>query len=291
MINVVSLNRLVTATTYDTGRQLRRAALLLPFALAASLLTGAQAQDGLPLRGLEPNQSTSGNATANPASPLPESTAPSVKQAAPSQVSPVSSSAGWFAPAAPAAQLPAQPKPLSAIVGRDIDFDIKPGSAPSKEMRALRVKVHNRSDEPLIFDGDRSSLVASSNLASAVAHCISQNELDAVGRPPTTFKGKFASDLAAVATAAPSVGIVQTLETIKIEHGPIAGRYEWDEARRTHEESRFGRRLVYPGDSTDGNIYFSADTPFEGRLLSIPVKSFYDNSDQAAVTKLIESSN
>lgn len=180
-------------------------------------------------------------------------------------------------------------KPLAAIIGRDIDFDIYPARAPSVKMKALHVRVRNRSDEPLIFDGDHTSIALREGGARTLA--ISQHELDAVNRPPTTLKGKFSSDVKATVTAAVSVGMVQTIDTLKREYGPIEKRYEYDEQRRTNEESRFGQRLLYPGDSTDGNIYFSATTSFEGQMLSIPVKSFYDKTDQSSITKIIQSTN
>jgi hypothetical protein len=188
-------------------------------------------------------------------------------------------------PSAGTAAKPSE-KPLSAIIGREVDFDIYPGRAPSKQMKALHVKVQNRSDEPLVFDGDH-SLIASKENGSQIAICITQMALDSVGRPPTTFKGRLSSDLKATVTAAATVGAVQTAETLKKQYGPITKRYEWDEERRQNEESRFGRRLLYPGDTTDGNIYFKAGTQFSGNTLTMPVKSFYDGSDQASLSKPI----
>jgi hypothetical protein len=179
-------------------------------------------------------------------------------------------------------------KPLSAIIGRDVDFSIYPGRAPSKQMKALHVKVQNRSDEPLVFDGDHSLIASNGN---QIATCITQMELDSVGRPPTTFTGRLSSDLKASVTAAATVGAVQTAETLKKQYGPITKRYEWDEERRQNEESRFGRRLLYPGDTTDGNIYFKAGTSFSGNTLTMPVKSFYDGSDQASLSKPIPASD
>ncbi len=180
--------------------------------------------------------------------------------------------------------------PISVIVTEQVDLDIYPAGAPSKKMKALRVKVHNRSEAPLIFDGDRSSVTAQ-NGGRVVAKCIAQRELDAVDRPPTTFTEKLSSDLKATVTAAASVGIVQTAETMKREAGPIEKRYEYDHQRQVNEESRFGRRLVYPGDSTDGNIYFSANTSFEGQLLSMPIKSFYNTANEATLSKPIRANN
>ena len=88
-------------------------------------------------------------------------------------------------------------------------------------------------------------------------------------------------------TAAVSVGIVQTAETMKREAGPIENRYEYDHARQKNEESRFGRRLVYPGDSTDGQIYFDSNVPLEDAVLELPIKLFYDSTTEATLGKPI----
>jgi len=198
-----------------------------------------------------------------------------------SPASPTSASNGLLDPAKPVA------KPLSAIVGRDVDVRLVPGHTPSRRMKALHVTVHNRSDEPLVFEGDK-SLICSRDTGSLEARCLSQVDLDAVDRPAVTFKGKVASDVVASATAAVSVGVVQTVDTIRREYGPINKRYEYDQARRENEESRFGRRLLYPGDRSDGNIYFPAEATMHGKMLTIPVKSFYDGSTQSSISVLIE---
>jgi hypothetical protein len=168
--------------------------------------------------------------------------------------------------------------PIAAIVNQQVDVEIFSASAPSKKLKALRVKVRNRSDSPLIFDGDR-SFVTSQKGGQLIARCISQKQLDTIGRPPTTFGQKFSADLKDTVTAAASVGIVQTVKTVETETGPIEKRYEYDRERQVNEESRFGRRLIYPGDTTDGNIYFPTDVPLENALLQVPIKSFYDTAE------------
>jgi hypothetical protein len=184
---------------------------------------------------------------------------------------------------------PAPAGALSAIVGREIEIRVTRGTAPSKKMKAIHVSVQNKSDQPLVFEGGSSTLesMAKPGYAQSVIRCISQDRLDSLKRPPTTFKGKLVSDTKATLTAAASVGAVQTAEGILNEHGPILKRYEWDEERRENEESRFGKRLLYPGDLSAGEIYFPFDTSFEGMILKMPVKSFYDGSAQASVTKVL----
>jgi hypothetical protein len=117
--------------------------------------------------------------------------------------------------------------------------------------------------------------------------CLTQANVDSIGKPPTTARAKIATDFKSTVEAALTVGAIPTAQTIIVEHGPILKRYEWDESRREHEESRFGKRLLYPGDKSDGTIYFQDGVSFDQKSLVIPVKSFYDGADQAALMQSI----
>lgn len=157
----------------------------------------------------------------------------------------------------------------------------------SSRFKALSVRVENRTDKTIVVDGDRASIMAQSG-QDARFICASQNAIDAIGKPPSTVKGKLNSDFRATVTAALTIGAVQTAETIITEHGPIRKRYEWDEQRREREDSRFGKRMLYPGDKTDGLIFFDSTITLNKKLLTIPVTSFYDGTAQTALQKILD---
>jgi hypothetical protein len=177
-------------------------------------------------------------------------------------------------------------RPLSATVGRDIDLTVERAPAFTGRFVALSVKVENKSDKTLVVDGDRASLSSDDTRVASVA-CLMQANVDAIGKPPTTAKAKIATDFKSTVEAALTVGAIPTAQTIIVEHGPILKRYEWDESRREHEETRFGKRLLYPGDKSDGMIYFTDGISFDKKSLVIPVKSFYDGADQAALIQAV----
>jgi hypothetical protein len=182
-------------------------------------------------------------------------------------------------------QVPAL-RPLSATVGREIDFTVARATAFTGRFVALSVKVENKSDKTLVVDGDRASLSSDDPKVASIA-CLTQTNVDAIGKPPTSAKAKIATDFKSTIAAALTVGAVPTAQTIIVEHGPILKRYEWDEQRRQHEENRFGKRLLYPGDKSDGMVYFTDGTTFDQKSLTIPVKSFYDGADQASLIQSI----
>jgi hypothetical protein len=177
-------------------------------------------------------------------------------------------------------------RPLSATVGRDIDLTVARATAFTGRFVALSVKVENKSDKTLVVDGDRASLSSDDTKVASIA-CLTQANVDAIGKPPTTAKAKITTDFKSTVEAALTLGAIPTAQTIIVEHGPILKRYEWDESRREHEEARFGKRLLYPGDKSDGMIYFKDGISFDQKSLVIPVKSFYDGADQAALIQMI----
>ncbi|HEY9684972.1 MAG TPA: hypothetical protein V6C86_25570 [Oculatellaceae cyanobacterium] len=176
--------------------------------------------------------------------------------------------------------------PLSATIGSDIILIVSQATPFNPQFKALDVKIENRSDSTLVMDGDRAYVSALDAHATQIP-CLAQRDLDAVGRPPTTMKEKIAKDTADTIGAALTVGAIPTAKGVITEHGPIRKRYEWDEQRREREESRLGQRLLYPGDKTEGLIYFRATDSLNKKTLTIPVKSFYDGTEQTALRQTL----
>ena len=175
-------------------------------------------------------------------------------------------------------------QPLQATVGGDILLMVTPGSSFNPRVKSVAVRIENRSDETLVMNGDRAYLSALDEHSPQVP-CLAQSDLDAFGRPPTTIKAKIKSDTLQTIGAAVTVGAIPTAEGIIKEHGPIKKRYEWDEQRREREETRLGKRLLYPGDKTEGLVYFRDSDSFSQKFLTIPVTSFYNGAEQASLRK------
>jgi hypothetical protein len=102
--------------------------------------------------------------------------------------------------------------------------------------------------------------------------------------PPDNFKGKLKSDAWATASSAALVGAVQTIQDAARQEGPILGRYGQDEARRRNETSSFGKRIVWPGDTSEGVIYFGATPSLQSASLTLPVNTLYNEEDQTVLT-------
>jgi len=175
-------------------------------------------------------------------------------------------------------------QPLQAIVGVQASLTIIQGQVVLKKFRGLKIKVTNDTDRPIVFDGDNAVAIAGGanyNTATLV-------QLEEINRLPHTFGQKLSSDLKATTTATVTVGAVQTAEGIKSQFGPILPRYEGDEKRRELEDTRFGKRVVYPGEDSEGVLYFPTNDSLQGAVLQLPASSLYDNNDKAAVSRRVD---
>ncbi len=175
--------------------------------------------------------------------------------------------------------------PLSQLVPNNVDViaSVAPGI---KQLLAVRLSVSNKTQVPLIVDGDHATLQRGATDANPLV-AAPQAALDAIGHPPTTFGKKFITDARDVVLAGISVGAIPTVETFKEQFGPIEKRYGYDEDRRAREQTRFGKRVLYPGDTSSGNVYFKVGSIAQGMTLRFPIKSFYSQSNQVVLSTTI----
>ncbi len=158
---------------------------------------------------------------------------------------------------------PAVPAELAGEVTVSIEKD----AITIDHMRGLLLKVSNTSKHPVMVDGDAAQVVLNTNTESGA----SLSDIERKGLPPTDAKAQIKKDAKDTLTAAFTVGAVQAIEGIKMQHGPILDRYGTDEKRRQQELVRFGKRILWPGEVSTGTIYFNTEISFSGGTLEIPL--------------------
>jgi hypothetical protein len=79
--------------------------------------------------------------------------------------------------------------------------------------------------------------------------------------------------------AAVTVGAVPTISDIKNAKRPVLDRYGHDEERRSVEASRFGRRILWPHQKTQGIVFFETDDPLGSARIDIPATTLFDQKD------------
>ena len=110
--------------------------------------------------------------------------------------------------------------------------------------------------------------------------------LEEMTNPVLTLKEKVIDDIKATTIAGGSIGGIPTLNDINRQAGPILGRYGGDEDRREGENLALpGKRVVWPGDTTKGVVYFVTKQPLTGASIDMPVSALYDSTDQSSVSK------
>ncbi|MBU6455028.1 MAG: hypothetical protein KGS72_24875 [Cyanobacteria bacterium REEB67] len=186
--------------------------------------------------------------------------------------------------------------PLAEILNQ-VPARIEGQDSRRGKYQGWKVTVTNNSDRPLLFDGD--AAVSLSLPGAAPAPCVSMEKLAQLSVLPeqsASFKKRLATDVKATAVAAVTIGWAQTIHDQKQGSGVVVaangGRYGLDEQRREDQLRRFGKRVLWPGDSSSGIIYFAASVAAAnaagatGALpikISIPVASYYDKADQGVL--------
>src|SRR5262249_33838575 len=138
----------------------------------------------------------------------------------------------------------------------------------------------NDTPRPLVIDGDTArALVDEKSYACATLEAIQKSILPSHGGKALTA-GVFTKVIPAAAT----VGWAPTLKDIHTMKQPVRMRYGPDEVRRLAEESRFGERVLWPHQKTEGIVYFPAGTSLKGAKIEMPVHTLFDATDRTILT-------
>jgi hypothetical protein len=177
--------------------------------------------------------------------------------------------------------VPAKPhEPLVTVAPSKIDLSILGYDDSLKGLHGLKIFVRNRTDRSLLLN----SYKATATLSGVSYPACSAQKLARVITPPETFKKVLERDTISTATATFTVGAVQTAQDALLYAGPVLKRYGPDEDRRQTETETFGERILWPGDTTTGVVYFDTDSSLAGANINLPVQSFYDSNDSAQLT-------
>lgn len=172
-------------------------------------------------------------------------------------------------------KVPKPPLPLTAVISNVI-LTTSPQEYLMGDFHGLKVHISNGTDRPLLFNGDKAVIKFDGQCAAP----ITVGQLQDAVCPASTTK----EQIIGVLKVAVTVGLEPTIRDIKMEKGPILQRYGCDEKRREDEQSRFGQRILWPGDSSDGIVYFNTDRSLHGGTLELPISSLADLQDQSTLS-------
>jgi hypothetical protein len=166
-------------------------------------------------------------------------------------------------------------KPLKAYIGMSVTLHIDRRGIAFDSLRGILVTVTNEIDRPLVLDGDKAQGVASGK----TYQCAPLTTLQQIIMPSHTNKDVLESIYRNILPAAITVGAVPTIKDFKKSRLPVLERYGPDEERRQVEQSRFGRRILWPHQKTQGIVYFETDDTMDGAKIEIPATTLFDTTD------------
>jgi len=162
------------------------------------------------------------------------------------------------------------------------------------------VDVKNESEEALVFDGEH----AMATSPTCQFQLASVSDVASIPSPRKPFLSRFLDGTIETAIGAGGVGSVAAVTDVVNNAGPVEHRYGPDEARRIDEQSRFGRRVLFPGESSVGVVYFkkSKQSHEQGKpgdirsesnnraaeaaeTMTMPVRPLYDGNSQDSINK------
>jgi hypothetical protein len=169
--------------------------------------------------------------------------------------------------------------PLKSVINFEAEMKVDRDEVKLDGLRGISVEVKNNTDRTLIFHGNQ----ASATISGKTVVCVSKTELERVMNPMLSGKHRVKSDFINSVVGLSTIGAVPAAKGIVEQSKPVLERYGRDERRRQAESARFGDRVVWPGSSTRGIMYFDVDEPLSGAAIQVPVSSLYDTSDQASI--------
>jgi hypothetical protein len=160
-----------------------------------------------------------------------------------------------------------QSPPLMGVITQQVSVTV--GKQPIRRgpFSGLLVHLHNGTNSPLMFDGDRARVrIGSDQLVPAV----SDATLEATVAPPPSKRHEWRVGLDNAFT----LGWSSTIFEEWLERGPVLPRFGDDQLRREATLERFGLRILWPGDETQGIVFFATPDSLETGKLELPVATF-----------------
>lgn len=168
-------------------------------------------------------------------------------------------------------------KPLKDIASKTIQVLVEQEDVVVRGKHGVRIHVVNKSDRAVIFNGD--DAIATLNGVEHPSSIMSEFD-DLSGSQPTFINDLDASDPGR--PEAISIRGIQSYNDLLKKPKPTLDRFNRDDYQRKEaDQTRFGQRILWPGDSSSGTIIFQSSEALGNSRLKIPICSFFDAADRA----------
>lgn len=169
--------------------------------------------------------------------------------------------------------------PITGFIGMTLKMDVNRAEVKFKDLKGLAVTVSNDTNRPLVINADE----AVAKVSAQTYKCASLTQVQLAVNPEHGI-GKMAMDMIfKVAPAAASIGVVPTAQDFIRQSKPPLERYGKDQERRVVESTRFGKRILWPREKTQGIIYFNNKANLDKATIEIPVATLFDKQDSGTL--------
>jgi len=172
------------------------------------------------------------------------------------------------------------PEPLKVYINMGLKLQVDQRDIIFDKLRGVMITVTNQTNRPLVIDGTKAMALVGNKNYIAVPVAILQKAL----LPPGGFGHAVKSIGTKIIPAAITVGAVPAIKDMKTNNEPILARYGPDEARRQVESSRFGRRILWPRQKTQGILYFQTEEALGTAKINISATTLFDPQDTCTLS-------
>jgi len=177
---------------------------------------------------------------------------------------------------------PGQPhssEALQGFVGHGLTVKVLRSSITFCGLTGVEIEAGNDTDRPWVMDGEKASVSSGGQTYKA----ISLRDLQLAIQPPMDLHRAVKAIFLEGVPAAVTVGLVPTIKDIRHMKLPIEERYGDDEERRRTEAARFGDRILWPGEKTQGILFMQNGETFSAASVAMPVHALFDNKETACI--------
>lgn len=169
------------------------------------------------------------------------------------------------------------PEPLQSFVGQTLKITVEHNKIKLRGLAGIMIIVINDTSRPLVVDGDKAKIFSDNQTFETISLQTLQKKV----LPSKTAQAQIGRFVAEVVPSFLTVGATTTTEDYITMQKPIRQRYGADQRRRLAELTRFGQRIVWPHQETQGILYFDTDTDISKVKVQIPVHTLFDAPDKA----------
>ncbi|MDR3617044.1 MAG: hypothetical protein P4L53_26040 [Candidatus Obscuribacterales bacterium] len=171
-------------------------------------------------------------------------------------------------------------EPLKAYVNAGLTLQVDQRNIAFEHLSGVQITVNNLTGRPLMVDGTKATITTGGATLTAIPVTVLQKAV----LPKTGLEHAMASIGTNIVPAAFTIGAVPAVKDEFKFRKPVLQRYGPDEQRREVESSRFGRRIIWPGQKTQGILYFQTEESLTASHIQIPAATLFDTQDACVLS-------